>query len=521
MLTLLAMAQISQTLSIIPQPTHAELLSGSFTMTAQTKIAVSGDTRELGERLRADLRPATGFPLDLTSKGGARTISLRLDSKASSLGNEGYRLTSSPDKVEIVGFKPAGVFYGIQTLRQMLPPAIFRQGLQAQTWTLPAAKIEDIPRFSWRGAHLDVGRHFMPKEFLFKFIDLLAMHKLNTFHLHLTEDQGWRIEIKKYPKLTEVGAWRKDTMTVFSPATFEGKPHGGFYTQDDLREVVAYAKQRFVNIVPEIEMPGHSQAAIAAYPELGNLSTPLEVGTSWGVIENIYNVEDATIQFNKDVLTEVMDIFPSTFIHVGGDEVPKKQWKESASAQAKMKALGLKNEEELQSWFMNQIGAFLSAHKRRLIGWDEILEGNLDSSATVMSWRGEEGGITAAKAGHDVVMAPSQWTYLDYYQSKDHSKEPHGIGGFLPLEKVYSWDPLPKGLTPEESKRVLGGQGQLWTEYITGPKHVEYMAFPRLCALAEDVWSPQTSKNYAGFLDRMKAHLERLKIRDVNFRPLD
>ncbi len=522
MLTLLAMTQIAQINTIIPRPEKFEAVSGHFSFTSATRISVTKETHELGERLRTELRPATGLSLDLTSHEGSNTVSLKLDNKATALGDEGYRLEAHPDRIEIVAQKPAGIFYGIQTLRQMLPAQVYRHGQQAGVeWNVSCAKIEDKPRFSWRGAHLDVGRYFMPKEFLLKFVDLLAIHKLNTFHLHLTEDQGWRIEIKKYPRLTEVGAWRKNSMLTYDPATYDGKAHGGFYTQEDLRELVAYAKDRFVTIVPEIEMPGHSQAAIAAYPELGNVKDPVDVATTWGVIENVYNAEDKTIQFNKDVLTEVMDIFPSLFIHVGGDEVPKKQWKESPAAQAKMKSLGLKDEHELQSWFIKQMDDFLAQKGRRLIGWDEILEGGLAPGATVMSWRGEEGGIAAAKSGHDVVMAPNESTYLDYYQSEDHAKEPHAIGGFLPLEKVYAYDPVPHHLTASESKHVLGTQAQLWTEYIPNPKHVEYMAYPRLCALSEVAWSPGEGKDFAGFKGRLATHLHRLQALDVNFRKLD
>ncbi len=522
MLTFLAMIQIAQANTIIPRPEKFEALSGHFAFTSATRIAVTKETRELGERLRIELGPATGLPLDITNRASSNTVSLKLDTKATALGDEGYRLNALPDRIEIVAQKPAGIFYGIQTLRQMLPTQVFRQGMQSGVeWNVSCAKVEDKPRFAWRGAHLDVGRYFMPKEFLLKFVDLLAIHKLNTFHLHLTEDQGWRIEIKKYPRLTEVGSWRKNSMLVYDPATYDGKPHGGFYTQEDLRELVAYAKDRFVTVVPEIEMPGHSQAAIAAYPELGNQKETLEVGTKWGVVENVYNAEDATIQFNKDVLTEVMDIFPSTFIHVGGDEVPKKQWKESPAAQAKMKSLGLKDEHELQSWFIKQIDDFLTQKGRRLIGWDEILEGGLAPGATVMSWRGEEGGIAAAKSGHDVVMAPGEWTYLDHYQARDHTKEPHAIGGFLPLEKVYSYDPIPSHLSAREAQHVLGTQGQLWTEYIPDVKHVEYMAFPRLCALSEVAWSPAEGKDFSAFKSRLATHLERLRARDVSFRKLD
>ncbi len=505
--------------SLIPQPVSYRAQEGTFTLKPGSVIVVSRDTEELGRALRDYLSPSTGYTLPVQSRGGDGAIRLRLDRRLTRLGAEGYRLDVQPNEVEIEASQPAGIFYGIQTLRQMLPSDIYRRSrvLNAD-WSIPCATIEDYPRFAWRGAMMDVGRHFMPKEFVLKFIDLLAEHKMNVFHWHLTDDQGWRIEIKKYPELTRVGSWRRDSMLTYRPPVYEGKPHFGFYTQSDIREVVAYAAKRFVTVVPEIEMPGHSMAAIASYPMLGNTGKVLEVPVSWGVIEDVYNVNDSTIQFLQDVLTEVMDLFPSKFIHVGGDEVPKTQWHNSPVAQERMKALGLKDEQELQSWFMKQIDSFLTAHGRRMIGWDEILEGGLAPGAAVMSWRGEEGGIAAAKSDHDVVMAPSSWTYFDHYQTKDQAHEPHAIGGYLPLQKVYSYEPIPSQLAPEEFHHVLGAQAQLWSEYIPNPKHMEYMAFPRLDAMSEVVWSPKASSDFADFRRRLDGDLERLKIQDVNYR---
>lgn len=512
----------SSNFDIIPAPAKLIPSDGQFVINAQTRIVAGNDLKEVANGLRDALRPATGFDLPISRTAGKNTIRLALTGRLKEIGNEGYRLFATPDGVTIEAPAPSGVFYGCQTLRQLLPAEIFRQAPIAGTsWTVPAVTIEDQPRFSWRGGHLDVGRHFMPKEFIRKFIDLLALHKLNTFHWHLTEDQGWRIEIKKYPKLTEIGAWRKDTMLTYSPPTYTGKPHGGFYSQEDVREIVAYAAARFVNVVPEIEMPGHAMAAIAAYPELGNPIRKVEVATKWGVFEDVYNVEDATIQFQKDVLAEVLDLFPSKFIHVGGDECPKTQWKADPKAQQRIKENGLKDEHELQSWFIRQIDDFLTAKGRRLVGWDEILEGGLAPGATVMSWRGMEGGIAAAKAGHDVVMAPNSHTYFDYYQSQDKAKEPHAIGGFIPLSKAYSLEPVPPALSAEEARHILGAQFQLWTEYMHNPKHVEYMMFPRACALAEVVWSPASARDEPGFLRRMRAHAKRLSALDVNFRKLE
>jgi hexosaminidase len=362
----------------------------------------------------------------------------------------------------------------------------------------------------------------MPKEFVLKHIDLLALHKFNVFHWHLTEDQGWRIEIKKYPKLTAVGAFRKDSMTAprtKDPALrkFSGRPHGGFYTQDDVREVVRYAADRGVTVIPEIEMPGHAMAAIAAYPELGNTGEPIEVLTYWGITDHVLGVTDNVLRFFEDVFDEVLELFPSKFIHVGGDECPKTEWRNTPSAQERMRKEGLKNEDELQSWFIRHFDSWLAKRGRRLVGWDEILEGGLAPGATVMSWRGEEGGIAAAKSGHDVVMAPNKPTYMDYSQT-ELPTEPPGIGGYNSLEAVYAYRPVPTELSAEQAKHVLGTQGQIWTEYMPDPKRVEYMAWPRLIALAEVAWSPQETRNWADFQKRLATHLERLAILDVNYR---
>jgi len=504
------------------------LKPGRFTLTGATVITTDAASRALGAMLADYLFPATGFRLAVrsTTPAGAPAISIRLDSTLTALGAEGYRLEAGPSGVAIRAARPAGAFYAIQTVRQLLPAAIFRQAqVPAAAWTIPAVSIEDYPRFGWRGMHLDAARHFMPKEFVKKFVDLLALHKFNRFHWHLTEDQGWRIAIRQYPRLTQVGAWRRQTI-VGRPDRdstkwrFDGQPHGGFYTQDDVAELVAYAHARFVTLVPEIEMPGHSQAAIAAYPELGNTRDTVPVWTAWGVDENIVNPSDATIRFEQNVLTEVMALFPGRWIHIGGDEAPKAQWKVSPLAQARIKELGLKDEDELQSYFTRQMDAFLTAHGRTLVGWDEILEGGLAPNAVVMSWRGIEGGIVAARAGHDVVMAPGSHTYFDHYQSADTAAEPLAIGGFLPLDTVYAYEPIPAALTPEEARHVLGAQGQLWSEYIPDAKRAEYMAFPRACALAEVLWTPREQKDYADFLRRLAPHLERLAVLDVNYHPL-
>ena len=516
-------------INIIPKPVKCVASGGSFTLTADTTIVAAGAAAAVGQQLAAALAPATGFwpKVVATSTQDAGTIQLHIDRSASALGAEGYRLNVTPQQVTISAPKPAGLFYGVQSLRQLLPPTIFREAVvQGVSWTIPCVEIEDAPRFAWRGMMLDPCRHFIPKEFVKKFIDLLALHKYNTLHWHLTDDQGWRVEIKRYPRLTEIGAWRKETLVGKlewrNPnyvEVYDGKRHGGFYTQDDIREIVAYAAARCVNIVPEIEMPGHAQAAIAAYPELGNTSEQLSPRTKWGISENVFNADEATIVFLQNVLAEVLDLFPGPFIHVGGDECPKVQWKASSAAQARMKELGLVNEEELQSYFIRRMDQFLTAHGRRLIGWDKILEGGLALGATVMSWHGRGRGHRGQRrAKHDVVMAPNVWTYFDYYQSEDQAAEPLAIGGYVPLEKVYSYDPVSSELTVNEARHVLGTQSQLWTEYIPNPKHLEYMAYPRACAHAEVAWTLPAVKDYADFQARLDAHLERLAILDVNYR---
>jgi len=505
---------------IIPIPAKVTPKDGSVSLGANTPIEAPDALRPQAELLRDTLRPAAALPLPIVTSTSSARIALALSDRIGPPGDEAYRLTVGADGVTVTARNAAGISHGLQTLRQLLPVEIFRRAMVTGVpWTLPALEIDDWPRFGWRGSHLDVGRHFMPKTTILKHLDLLALHKLNVFHWHLTEDQGWRIEIKRYPKLTEVGAWRSDSMVAPrtgepSERRFAGAPHGGFYTQDDVREVVRYAADRGITVVPEIEMPGHALAAIAAYPELGNTAAQHEVQTYWGISDHVFGVGDNVLTFVENVLDEVLALFPSRFIHIGGDEVPKREWKESAAAQARMRELGLTDEEELQSWFVGRIGAWLAQRGRRLIGWDEILEGGLAPGASVMSWRGEKGGIAAAKAGHDVVMAPEKPTYFDHDQSED---EPVPIRGLNTLGDVYAYEPVPAELSADESRHVLGAQGQLWTEYMPDPQRVEYMAWPRLCALAEVLWSPPETRDAADFARRLETHLERLRILDVNF----
>lgn len=511
-------------LSLLPQPVNVVREAGYFRLSQDTMIITDQETRSIGVLLANMLAPALGFLLSVVPDERLHlpTISLGIDAQLAHLGQEGYRLVVTAGQVTLRAAHPAGVFYATQTLRQLLPFEIFSSTPVSRTWTLPAVSIEDFPRFSWRGCMLDSARHFIPKQEVIKLIDVLALHKMNVLHLHLTDDQGWRIEIKKYPRLTEIGAYRRETVIghARNPQGYDGAPHGGFYSQEDLREIVAYAADRSMTVVPEIDIPGHAQSAIAAYPEVGVSQAPVEVATTWGIHPYLYSPTEVTFQFLKDVLSEVMAIFPSTFIHIGGDEAIKDQWQGDQQTQALIKALALNDEDELQSWFLSQIGTFLADHHRRLLGWDEILEGGLPSGATVMSWRGIEGGIVAAQRRHDVVMTPTSSVYLDYYQSNDPA-EPLAIGGYLPLDKVYAFDPVPAILTPEQARHILGAQCNLWSEYVPTTKHLEYLLFPRAIALSEVVWTPKERLEFSDFRGRLAAHEARLASLNVNFRPVE
>ena len=504
---------------LIPMPVTVEPASGEFVITAATGVYAAPQLGGARSALQLLLAPATGFDFApaADSEAGIRILFVP------DIGPEAYRLETGQGGIVIGASTDAGVFYALQTLRQLLPVAIYSREVVNAHWVVPAVAIEDEPRFSWRGMHLDVGRHFMPLAFVKKYIDVLAAHKMNSFHWHLTEDQGWRIEIKQYPKLTEIGAWREQTVVghiMFKDPgelEYDGIPHGGFYTQEEIREVVAYAAARHVNVVPEIEFPGHAESAIASYPELGNTGRQIKVKQEWGISKNTLKPSEETVQFYRNVLTEVMDLFPSTYIHIGGDEAPKDQWQASAYAQQRIVELGLADENELQSWLISQIDQFLTANGRRMVGWDEIMQGGLSPNATVMSWRGIKPGQKAAEAGHDVVMAPVRWTYFDYYQA-DPESEPLAIGMYLPLREAYAFEPVPAGLPEAKHKHILGAQGQLWTEYMKTPEHVEYMAYPRAVALSEVVWSPREARDYRDFMARLPRHLERLDVLEVNYR---
>lgn len=504
------------TTALLPLPHHVDAMSGRFLLSPSATLWHDEASAGTAAWLRAELGAATGHPLP-SGEASAAQIRLRVD-PAAGLGPEGYALDVAQEHVDLVGHDAAGVFYAAQTFRQLLPAAAYRRApLGALAWSAPCISLRDRPRFAWRGCMLDVARHFMPKRELLRFIDLMAMHKLNVLHLHLSDDQGWRLEIKRYPKLTELASWRQESQVgaVKSPRRFDGRPHGGYYGQDDVREIVAYAAARQVQVVPEIDVPGHSQAAIAAYPELGG-GQRLDVGREWGIIEHVLEPSDETMAFYFGVFDEVMELFPSPYLCVGGDECPKTQWRSSPIAQARMRAEGLRDEDELQSWFIRRFDDRFAQHGRRLLGWDEILEGGLAPGATVLSWRGREGGIAAARAGHDVVMCPTDTAYLDYKQSDDPA-EPIPVGTLLTLEQVYAAEPVPAELTEAEARHVLGAQVNVWTEHMDSPRTVDYMVFPRLSAFAETVWSGQ-DRSYEAFLPRLRQHLQRLDHLGVEYR---
>ncbi|HEX2095195.1 MAG TPA: beta-N-acetylhexosaminidase [Longimicrobiaceae bacterium] len=526
---------------VVPIPAHLRPRSGELRLTPQTRIVLSdpgsAELRSIAALLVEPLRAASGLPFPVSPVPAAvaetDAIVLRLAAGLAGTSPERYRLSVTRSRAELTAATPAGLFRGTQTLRQLLPAAV-EEGVRARSvwggggtgvagapgeWTVPAVEIEDAPRFPYRGMHLDVSRHFMPAEFVKKYIDLLALYKFNHFHWHLTDDQGWRIEIRKYPRLTQVGAWRRETVLGgnLSPYVGDGTPHGGFYTQDQIRDIVAYAAARHVTIVPEIEMPGHSRAAIAAYPELSCHGQPVEVATTWGIFLDVYCPKEETFAFLEDVLTEVMALFPGEYIHVGGDEVRKEQWANSPIARELIDREGLAWVDGLQSYFIRRIGTFLNSRGRKLIGWDEIMQGGIPPGATVMSWRGADPGYEAARRGHDVIMAPLTHTYFDHYQA-DPGGEPLAAGGLLTLEKVYDFDPAPPRLGAAEAGRILGAQGNVWTEYMPTPRQVEYMVFPRLLALSEAVWSPREARGWKGFQARLPAHTGRLDRLGVRYR---
>ena len=490
--------------TIIAYPEHNELLKRNAEFLAEYISQSTGRTLQTEA-----LAPGSEAP-----KGA---ITLGLDP---AIGNrEGYVLTVKADRVTLNGQTENGVFYGIQTLRKSIPAET-----KATSILLPAGSIQDEPRFSYRGMHLDVGRHFFPIEFVKKYIDLLALHNMNTFHWHLTEDQGWRIEIKKYPKLTEIGAWRDRTVIGRNTEEYDNTRYGGFYTQEQAKEIVKYAGERYITVIPEVDLPGHMLAALAAYPEMGCTGGPYEVCPRWGVFEDVLCIgNEKSMQFLEDVMAEIIDIFPSKYIHIGGDEAPRTRWEKCPKCQARIRTEKLKAdknhtaEDRLQSYCMTRIEKLLNSKGRQIIGWDEILEGGLAPSATVMSWRGSAGGIKAAQLGHDVIMTPNDYCYFDYYQSEDTRHEPFAIGGFVPLEKVYSLNPT-ASLTEEQAKHILGTQANLWTEYIPTSEQVEYMVLPRMAALAEVQWTQLEKKDYTNFTTRLAGLIGLYRRDGLNYR---
>lgn len=506
--------------NLIPYPQHLIPQSGAFVFNSKTKIlcdSKQADILKLAEQFSIQFQLVSGMKLTVSELAGADTTNSFVFQKITGSENpESYRLNISPKTIRIEADSSNGFFYGLQSLYQLMPSEIYGNTKAGfRKWSAPAVQIADAPRFGYRGLHLDVCRHFFPVEFIKKYIDAMAIHKLNYFHWHLTDDQGWRIQIKKYPRLTEVGSKRDETLIGYYysryPQQFDGKPYGGFYTQDEAREIVAYAADHFITVIPEIEMPGHAQAAITAYPYLScTKDSTIKVATKWGIFPEIFCPRDTTFKFLEDVLTEIMDIFPSKYIHIGGDECPKDRWKKCRDCQALIKKLDLKDENGLQSYFTQRMEKFINSKGRQIIGWDEILDGGLAPNATVMSWRGTRGGIAAAKAGHDVIMTPSAQCYFDKYQS-DPVTEPTTIGGYLPLEMVYRYEPIPAELTDDEAKHILGAQANMWAEYMPTTERVEYMAFPRVSAMAEVLWSSRTNRNWDLFRKRMSSDVDRYK----------
>ncbi|MGC3961094.1 MAG: beta-N-acetylhexosaminidase [Verrucomicrobiota bacterium] len=495
--------------AIIPLPQKMEMGSGAFSLDKTTRVCADAASLGTGNYLVQQLEKGTGYKLKLNTETAVANlipggILLTTQNASTNLGAEGYQLTVASNSVVIRAATQAGLFYGVQSLLQLLPPEVFAASPQSKViWQIPCVQIQDWPRFQWRGLMLDVSRHFFTKAEVKTVLDEMALHKLNTFHWHLTDDHGWRIEIKKHPKLTQIGAWRSgvgfDFPTNVTTAYGPDGRYGGFYTQDDVREVVKYAAARHITIVPEVEMPGHASAALAAYPQLSSAGGSFEPLMIAGIFHGIFDPsQEATFQLLNDVLTEVAQIFPGPYIHIGGDEVPKDSWKTNAACQALIKREGLKGEEELQSWFMHRIEKIVSANGKKMIGWSEILQGGLAKNAAVMDWIG--GPKEATDTGHDVVMTPTAFCYFDFYQSSNRIAEPRAAnwGGPLTLSKMYAFDPMPTNLPPHLQHLILGTQGNLWSEWLPSLKHAEYMIFPRGCALAEVAWSPQSSRDSGG-----------------------
>ncbi|MCK9618571.1 MAG: beta-N-acetylhexosaminidase [Lentimicrobiaceae bacterium] len=511
-------------ISLIPQVQKMTLGESSFKFSKTTELIVENSDQEaIAGQLAILFEKAAGWKLRI-KLGGHRGSNQVYFKTEQSLSDEGYMLEVRKNRIEIKAAKAAGFFYSIQTLRQLLPVEIENSRKQEKVdWLVPAISISDNPSFKWRGYMLDVSRHFFPKEDVFRMIDNLALHKINTLHLHLVDDQGWRIEIKKYPRLTEIGGWRvdrEDKNWNSRPKQEAGEKatYGGFYTQDDIKSIVAYARSRYITVVPEIEMPAHVTSALAAYPQFSCTGGPFTVlpGGVWPVTDIYCAGKDSTFLFIEDILSEVIELFPSKYIHIGGDEATKTEWEKCPKCKKRIKTESLKNVGELQSYFIKRIEKFINSKNKVLLGWDEILEGGLPPQATVMSWRGIQGGIDAANQGHDVVMTPTSECYFDYYQGpKD--QEPPAIGGYLPMRKVYEFNPVPRELDAWAAKHILGGQANLWTEYVPNIKHAEYMTFPRIAAMSESLWSSREVRNWEDFSHRIQMFMKRYDQMGINY----
>jgi hexosaminidase len=508
---LLYYSAVAQDINIIPQPAHLIKHEGNFIITKNTSLVIKDDENmKTAEFLNGYLKKFYGFELPVKKQSMKNAI--ELNTKLSNTGKDAYTFESNPDRIIITGATYAATFYGMQTLIQLLPTQ------RSSSLRIPSVSIQDEPRFAYRGMLLDVGRYFYPVEFVKEYIDFIALHKMNYFHWHLTDDPGWRIEIKKYPNLTNTGAWRSKTnIFQFNDTTAGNEHYGGYYTQEEIKDIVQYAKDRYITIIPEIEMPAHSLSALASYPELGCTGGPYEMPDKWASYLDVFCAgNDKTFEFIENVLDEVMALFPSPYIHIGGDECPKERWKECPKCQARIKNENLKDEHELQSYFIKRVEKYINSKGRTMIGWDEILEGGLAPNAVVMSWRGESGGIAAAKAKHKVIMTPSRYCYFDYPQTENAENVTDWMK-LTTVDTVYKYEPVPKELNEEESRYVLGGQGNIWTEFISSPARAEYMMFPRMSALSEVLWSPKDKRNFDDFKDRMITQFKRYDLWRANY----
>lgn len=512
----------AESAKIIPYPQKLIQHSGKFIFNKNTTLNIQTNNAEINtlvQEFSNQIKTTSGIEFK-NGKNNSKKSNIISFTEDKSIAFEGYKLKITPESVQISASSPNGFFYATQTLYQLLPASVYgNTKSDLKNWYVSCLEIEDAPRFSYRGLHLDVSRHFYPVEYIKKYIDAMAIHKLNRFHWHLTDDQGWRIEIKKYPLLTQIGSQRAETLVGHyyenMPQIFDNKPYGGYYTQEEAREIVRYAASKYITVIPEIEMPGHALAALTAYPDFSCTKQKFEVATKWGIFDDVFCPRDTTFTFLENILSEIIDIFPSEYIHIGGDECPKTRWKACPDCQQRIKSLGLKDEHELQSYFIERIEQFINSKGRKVIGWDEILEGGLAPNATVMSWRGTEGGIAAAKSKHNAIMTPGQFCYFDKYQD-DQENEPTAIGGLLKVEDVYDYEPVPHELNADEAKYIIGAQANVWTEYIATSEHLESMIFPRLAAMAEVLWTKPENKNITRFSEILPTQFDRYNKLGIN-----